>query len=177
MQVHNALSDLVQQPCSKAEMTPAKLTLYSVRSWAQVRQPPGERDAQLRLRGAGEPGPHRYGLSRPVLAFKHRERIVERNRRIIGQNLEATNRFVEERSEFLSWTPPQGGLLALLRYELDVSSLELADRLSEERGVMLAPGSAFGFEHHLRIGIGQDPAVFAEGLRRVGAFLDELRGS
>jgi len=42
---------------------------------------------------------------------------------------------------------------------------------------MLAPGSAFGFEHHLRIGIGQDPSVFAEGLRRAGYFLDELRGS
>src|SRR3712207_7893896 len=54
---------------------------------------------------------------------------------------------------FRSWTPPRGGLLALLRYELDVPSLELANRLSEERGVMLAPGSAFGFEHHLRIGI------------------------
>jgi aspartate/methionine/tyrosine aminotransferase len=75
-----------------------------------------------------------------ILAFKHRDRIVERNRKIIGQNLEATNRFVEERSEFLSWTPPRGGLLALLRYELDVPSLELANRLSEECGVMLAPG-------------------------------------
>jgi aspartate/methionine/tyrosine aminotransferase len=111
-----------------------------------------------------------------ILAFKHRDRIVERNRKIIGHNLEATNRFVEERSEYLSWTPPRGGLLALLRYELDVPSLELANRLSKEHGVMLAPGSAFGFEHHLRIGIGQDPAVFAEGLRRAGAFLDELRG-
>jgi aspartate/methionine/tyrosine aminotransferase len=112
-----------------------------------------------------------------ILAFKHRDRIVERNRKIIGQNLEVTNRFVEERSEFLSWTPPRCGLLALLRYEVNVPSLELANRLSEERGVMLAPGSAFGFEHHLRIGIGQDPAVFAEGLRRAGAFFDQLRGS
>jgi aspartate/methionine/tyrosine aminotransferase len=112
-----------------------------------------------------------------ILAFKHRDRIVERNRKIISQNLEATKRFVEERSEFVSWTPPRGGLLALLRYELDMPSLEFANRLSEEHGVMLAPGSAFGFEHHLRIGIGQDPPVFAEGLRRAGAFLDELRGS
>jgi aspartate/methionine/tyrosine aminotransferase len=82
-----------------------------------------------------------------------------------------------KRSGFLSWTPPREGLLALLRYELDVPSLEFANRLSEEHGVMLAPGSAFGFEHHLRIGIGQDPPVFAEGLRRAGAFFDELRGS
>src|SRR5918911_24059 len=34
-----------------------------------------------------------------LLAFKHRDRIVERNLKIVGQNLEATNRFVEERSE------------------------------------------------------------------------------
>jgi aspartate/methionine/tyrosine aminotransferase len=112
-----------------------------------------------------------------ILAFKHKDHIVERNRKIIGQNLEATKRFVEERSEVLSWTPPQGGLLALLRYVFDMPSIELANRLSEEHGVMLAPGLAFGFEHHLRIGIGQDPPVFAEGLRRAGAFFDQLRGS
>ena len=111
-----------------------------------------------------------------ILAFKHRDHIVERNRKIIGQNLEATNRFVEERSEFLvdaaaGWAAGPPALRA--RRAL----LELANRLSEERGVMLAPGSAFGFEHHLRIGIGQDPSVFAEGLRRAGTFLDELRGS
>lgn len=112
-----------------------------------------------------------------VLAFKHRDRIVGRNREIIARNLEAATRFVGERSDFLSWTPPRGGLLALLRYDLDVPSLEIANRLSEEQGVMLAPGSAFGFEHHLRIGIGQDPPIFAEGLRRTGAFFDALRGS
>ena len=28
---------------------------------------------------------------------------------------------------------------------------------------MLAPGSAFGYEGHLRIGIGQRPDIFAEG--------------
>lgn len=63
-------------------------------------------------------------------------------------------------------------MLALLRYELDVPSLEIANGLSEDYGVMLAPGSAFGFEHHLRIG--QEPSIFAEGLRRTGVFFDEL---
>ena len=47
--------------------------------------------------------------------------------------------------------------------------------LSEERGVMLAPGSAFGFRYRLRIGIGHDPPVFAEGLGQAGVFLDKLR--
>ena len=47
-------------------------------------------------------------------------------------------------------------------------SLELADKLATEYSVMLAPGSAFGYEHHLRLGIGQRPDIFAEGLESRG---------
>jgi len=54
-------------------------------------------------------------------------------------------------------------------------SLELADKLATEYSVMLAPGSAFGYEHHLRLGIGQRPDIFSEGLERAGACLDSLR--
>ena len=62
-----------------------------------------------------------------------------------------------------------------MRYALDDPSLELANRLAEKYGVMLAPGSAFGIEHHLRIGIGQTPDIFAEGLRRTAACFADLR--
>jgi hypothetical protein len=40
---------------------------------------------------------------------------------------------------------------------------------------MLAPGSAFGFEGSLRIGIGQTPRIFAEGLNRTAACLNRLQ--
>ena len=33
---------------------------------------------------------------------------------------------------------------------------------------MLAPGSAFGYEHHLRLGVGQRPDIFAKGLEEAG---------
>jgi aspartate/methionine/tyrosine aminotransferase len=62
-----------------------------------------------------------------------------------------------------------------MRYALDIPSLDLANRLAGKYGVMLAPGSAFGVEHHLRIGIGQRPETFAEGLRRTAACLADLR--
>ena len=109
------------------------------------------------------------------LAMKHREAIVRRNRRIIEINLEAATRWMADRKDVLSWTPPRGGLLALLKYKLRMSSLELADKLAEEYSVMLAPGSAFGYEHHLRLGIGQSPDVFAKGLEEAGRCLDEVR--
>ena len=110
-----------------------------------------------------------------VLALEHREQILQRNAAIIEANLATANRWVAEHAGLLSWTPPRGGLLALLRYNLDISSLDLANKLAEDYGVMLAPGSAFGFEHYLRIGIGQDPPVFAAGLERASACLTRLQ--
>jgi len=111
------------------------------------------------------------------LAFRHRERIVERNTAIIAANLEAAEAWVARHADFLSWRPPRGGLLALLRYNLPIDSRELADLLATEYGVMLAPGSAFGVERHLRIGIGQDPPVFRAGLAAAGRCFERLRAS
>jgi len=103
-----------------------------------------------------------------VLAFQHRAQIVDRSRAIIAQNLATAIAWFDEHADLASWTPPQAGLLALLRYHHELPSLQLADQLAIEQSVMLAPGSAFGYEGYLRIGIGQQPAVFAEGLARTG---------
>jgi aspartate/methionine/tyrosine aminotransferase len=107
----------------------------------------------------------------------HRDQIIARNRRIIEANLATAGRWMNERADFLAWTPPRGGLLALLKYDLPMDSLELADRLATEYSVMLAPGSAFGYEHHLRLGIGQRPDIFAIGLQETARCFDKLRPS
>jgi aspartate/methionine/tyrosine aminotransferase len=109
-----------------------------------------------------------------VLAITHRDQIIERNTAIITTNLAAANAWVAEHAGLLSWQPPRGGLLALLHYQLDMLSLELSNKLAEDYSVMLAPGSAFGYEHHLRIGIGQHPPVFAAGLAQASACFAEL---
>jgi len=112
-----------------------------------------------------------------VLAIKHRDKIIERNTGIITANLAATNSWVAEHADILSWQPPRGGLLGLLRYEMDIPSLELSNKLADEYSVMLAPGSVFGYEHHLRIGIGQHPPVFAAGLAQASACFAALTAS
>jgi aspartate/methionine/tyrosine aminotransferase len=109
------------------------------------------------------------------LGLAHRDAIVGRNRRIIQENLVTAGRWIADRASFLSWTPPRGGLLALLKYDLPMASLELADRLAIDYSVMLAPGSAFGYESHLRIGVGQRPDVFAKGLEEAGKCFDAVR--
>jgi len=112
-----------------------------------------------------------------VLAIKHRDKIIARNNAIISANLAAANAWIAEHSDILSWQPPSAGLLALLRYQMDIPSLEFANKLAEQYSVMLAPGSAFGYENHLRIGIGQDPAIFAAGLAQASACFAELATS
>lgn len=119
------------------------------------------------------PGKLNDALAR--LALRCREQIVARNSAIIGANLEAAQAWIDASDGLLSWQPPRGGLLALLHYDLDVPSLELADRLATEYSVMLAPGSAFGYEGYLRIGIGQRPEIFREGLAAAGACFAALR--
>jgi aspartate/methionine/tyrosine aminotransferase len=109
-----------------------------------------------------------------VLALRHRERIVERNHRIVAANLATAAAWFAANADLVSWRPPRGGLLALIKYEPPIPSALLANRLAEEHGVMLAPGSAFGYEGHLRIGVGQEPRIFAEGLARTAACLRSL---
>ena len=111
------------------------------------------------------------------IGMRHRERIVARNTEIIKANLASAAAWIRERSSFLSWTPPRGGLLALLKYDLPIDSLPLADKLALEYSVMLAPGSAFGYEGHLRLGVGQRPDIFRHGLDEAGKCFEEVRNS
>jgi aspartate/methionine/tyrosine aminotransferase len=109
-----------------------------------------------------------------VLAFRHRNQIVERTRQIVAENLPFAERWFAENEDLVSWTPPRGGILALMKYQLDLPSLEVANLLAEDYSVMLAPGSAFGYEGYLRIGVGNNPAIFAEGLRQTARCLRDL---
>lgn len=109
------------------------------------------------------------------VALRSRERIVARNHGIVAANLAAADRWFAEHADLVSWTRPRAGLLALMRYDLAIPSLDLSNKLAAEYSVMLAPGSTFGFEGHLRIGIGQTPRVFEEGLNRTAACLAQLR--
>ena len=111
------------------------------------------------------------------IALVHRDRIIERNHRIVEANMVTANAWFAEHKDLVSWTPPRGGLLALMKYNVDIPSRDVSDRLAGEYSVMLAPGSAFGFENHLRIGVGQTPEIFAEGLARTSLCLEELQRS
>jgi len=109
-----------------------------------------------------------------VALIEHREKVLARNQAIMADNLTFARGWFAEHADLASWAEPKAALLAMMRYTAPLDSVTLADRLAAEAKVMLAPGSAFGLEGHLRIGIGQRQDIFAEGLRRAGEFLRGL---
>ncbi|MBA2469015.1 MAG: aminotransferase class I/II-fold pyridoxal phosphate-dependent enzyme [Chloroflexia bacterium] len=109
------------------------------------------------------------------VAIEHREAILPRNGKIMRENLDFARTWFAVHADLASWSEPKAALLAMMKYTAPVDSTILADRLAKEARVMLAPGSAFGLEGYLRIGIGQRQDLFAEGLRRTGDFLEGLR--
>jgi aspartate/methionine/tyrosine aminotransferase len=112
-----------------------------------------------------------------LIAVTHRDQIAARTRSIVEQNLDVAESWFARNADLVSWTPPRGGLLSLVKYRLDIPSTELANRLAEEYSVMLAPGSAFGYEGYLRLGIGARPEIFRAGLDQAERGLRDLLDS
>lgn len=104
-----------------------------------------------------------------------RDRILPRNGAIIAENMAFARRWFAEHADLATWTEPRAGLLAMMKYNLPMESSTLADGLARDVRVMLAPGSSFGLEGYLRVGVGQRPDLFAEGLRRTAAYLLTIR--
>jgi aspartate/methionine/tyrosine aminotransferase len=99
---------------------------------------------------------------------------MPRNQAIMPENLATARDWFARNSDIVTWSEPRGALLAMMTYTADLDSVTLANRLAADAGVMLAPGAAFGLEGHLRIGIGQRPDIFREGLDLTEQFLRRI---
>ena len=68
---------------------------------------------------------------------------------------------------------PETGTVSLLKYTAPVHSRELAAGLLKKYGVFFVPGSCFGCENHLRLGLTADAGTMAKGLQMLSRYLDE----
>ena len=110
-----------------------------------------------------------------IIGLRARDTVLARSRRIVADNLVVLDRLFAERAERLAWVRPRGGSIGFPRLLGDEPIDAFAERLVEAEGVLLLPGSRFGFEgNHFRIGFGREdlPAAVA-GLER---FLDHGGG-
>jgi aspartate/methionine/tyrosine aminotransferase len=103
-----------------------------------------------------------------LIGLRARDAVLARSRHIVTANLDRLDHLFRERSDRLAWVRPRGGSIGFPRL-LDAEPIDaFAERLVEREGVLLLPGSRFGFAgNHFRIGFGREdlPSAVA-GLER-----------
>lgn len=105
-----------------------------------------------------------------VLQPQRRAAVLDRSKRILRDNRALISEWVDTR-DWCSYVPPKAGGMAFVKYDLPVPSDLLAKELREEHSVLVLPGTVFGLEGHLRIGIGAPREVLEPGLKRLGDYL------
>jgi aspartate/methionine/tyrosine aminotransferase len=109
-----------------------------------------------------------------VIAIRHLARIAERSRAILDANTAALNAFYRSRAD-LDVVEHRFGTVSFPRLRSGDADA-LCTLLREKYETAAVPGRFFEMPAHLRIGLASDPALFAEGLARLGDALDEIGG-
>ena len=106
-----------------------------------------------------------------IVALRARALVLGRSAGIIANNLPLLDSFFERFSERFAWIRPRGGSVAFPRLltNREGAADRFCDALVESEGVLLLPGSRFGYPgNHFRIGFGR--ADMPQALERLERF-------
>ena len=112
-----------------------------------------------------------------VLEPERRKKALDRNRKILNENLAVLEEWIKKHKPFFELIPPRAGGVAFLRYNMKINSIELADKLLKEKNVFVVAGDFFGMDHYIRIGIGTEKDYFKAGLKLIDETLEEISGN
>ena len=89
-------------------------------------------------------------------------------------NLNVLDQFISQQKS-LSWCRPQAGLIGFCRLDLPCEADDFAEKLlSSPYRTFVIPGSAYGYPHHLRLGVGGGQAAeLDKGLANLDKLLTE----
>jgi len=103
-----------------------------------------------------------------ALALRHRERLVERNRALVLENLALADAFVARHAERVDWVRPEASPIGFPRLQAP-DTFAFCERLAAEAGVLLLPGEVYDEPGHVRLGLGRRGT--AEAFDRLDRFL------
>ena len=105
-----------------------------------------------------------------LIGLRARDTVLERSRGIVGANLERLDTFFEAWPDRFSWVRPRAGSVGFPRLTVPgVSIDDWAANLVETAGVLLLPGTQFGYGgNHFRLGFGRTD--LPEALERLEAY-------
>jgi len=106
---------------------------------------------------------------------ENRKKLYARTKQIIGENRKVFQDWIDSFSDFFDYIEPEAGAIAFVKYNHDIPSLELVERLRINQNVLIVPGIHFGMEGFLRIALGSPSEEFKEALLRIKTEIDQIR--
>lgn len=114
-------------------------------------------------------------LARIALTPEKRNEILERTRRILNDNIGIMMSWLNQREELFRCVPPEAGAIIFPRYNLDINSTELVNRIRERKSVLIVPGDHFEMDSYLRIGYGEEKHKLEKALALIEETIREIK--
>lgn len=115
-------------------------------------------------------------LAAIALSPEVRPRLLGRTRDYIRRGYPILEGWMESHKNTFSLTPPDAAAIAFVRYHLNINSTEFAERLRQEKSVLIVPGDHFGMDSFVRIAFGLPENYLVPALDRVHELVLELKG-
>lgn len=103
-------------------------------------------------------------------ALKHRDKLLERSRKIVRENLQILDDWVGSEPH-VNYVKPKAGTTALVYYDLDISSYEFCEEMYKKTGAFVTPGDCFEVPHSMRIGYAYGKQDLIDGLKAISEYI------
>lgn len=103
-------------------------------------------------------------------ALKHRDKLLERSRKIVRENLQILDDWVSSEPH-VSYVKPKAGTTALVYYDLDIPSYEFCEEMYKKTGAFVTPGDCFEVPHSMRIGYAYGKKDLIDGLKAISEYI------
>lgn len=103
-------------------------------------------------------------------ALKHRDKLLERSRKIVRENLQILDDWVSSEPH-VSYVKPKAGTTALVYYDLDIPSYEFCEEMYKKTGAFVTSGDCFEVPHSMRIGYAYGKQDLIDGLKAISEYI------
>lgn len=110
-----------------------------------------------------------------TIALRHKTELMAANKARIETNKQTVREWLKDHPHFEAQLP-EAATVSFLHFDYPISSVEFAEDCLAETGVFFVPGSCFGYESYLRLGLGQDSEKMKEGLAQLSLWCEKRFG-